>query len=116
MTDAELEELPLFTRYRATDPDTSREAAESLQETLSEKRQAVLALFKEAGADGLTDHQVCRHWPHAPESTYRKRRSELAQMGLLIDTGRREKRDGPTNRIVWALAEFAPKSEETTNE
>lgn len=99
-------------RHRTNDQDTSVAAAKSVEPTLTQKRMAVLELLRNAGPRGLTDYEIAQNWPQAPESTYRKRRSELADMGLVADSGRREKRGGPTNRIVWVLNEFTNDNQE----
>ena len=65
--------------YRATDPQTSRDAAARIEPKLSDLQADVLAALKSAGDRGMTDRELERlPWfaDRAP-STIRKRRSDL---------------------------------------
>lgn len=76
------------TLARATDPDTSHEAAESISPRLRELQRLVLD-FAAANPNGFTDIDLNRHFDtHA--STYRTRRSELVAKGYIKDTGERK--------------------------
>lgn len=104
------DDLPLFTRYRSTDPDTSREAIEGIADKLTDIQSEVLAALERAGRCGLADCELAVLFPNAGQSTYRTRRSELVAKGLVVNSGRKIKRRGGTGRshhIVWILARFA---------
>ena len=75
-------------RTRKGDPDTSREAAATVD--LTSTRERVLALLTEAGPGGLThDKLIERHrakewrngWPEASPSSLRSRCAELVKDG-----------------------------------
>jgi len=87
------------TRSRSGDPDTSHAAADYAAPKMNERRIVVLQHFVRFGSMTDLDLQIlCKD----QGSTYRTRRSELAQMGLVVDTGvRRLQQD--TNRIIWAI-------------
>jgi hypothetical protein len=88
-----------FTRTRLSDPDTSREAADSVAPKMTALRATVLGHF--ARRRSLTDLELeglCAD--HG--STYRTRRSELVQMGLVEDSGERREQRG-SNRVVWVI-------------
>lgn len=98
------------TLARATDPETSHEAAEAIIEHLSELQADVLEYFLQAGERGLTDRDLTEHLGYFGESTYRTRRSELTRVGLIVDSGRRRAvltRSGrAVHHTVWVLARF----------
>lgn len=78
---------------RVGDKDTSREAASVLRCALGDLRFQVWRTLARAGESGLADFELRAACEAAmgrrPESTYRKRRSELSAMGLAIETGHR---------------------------
>ena len=86
-----LVELPRMTR--ADDTETSREAASILRDALGDLRYRVWHILSKSGEGGLADFELraaCEaDMGKRPESTYRKRRSELSAMGLAIETGHR---------------------------
>lgn len=90
--------------FRADDPDTSREAADSFTtERLSECRRDVLQFFANR-ADALDEQVEVGLWDKYPTySTARKRRGELVKMGLLYDTGTKRPNSKGRNMIVWAV-------------
>lgn len=94
-------DLPLFASVRASDRATCRTAARRAARNLGTLHQNVLAAFTRAGDAGLTDRELEQlpEFRDLAPSTARKRRSELFQMGRLVDFG---KRNGLT---VWVLAE-----------
>jgi hypothetical protein len=102
----------LFTRSRASDPDTSRAAVASIADDLTKIQAEVYEALKRAGEKGLADFQLVQAIPGATENaTYRTRRSELTAKGLVADSGRCITRsaNGTGNRhTVWVLAEHAP--------
>ena len=86
---------------RATDPDTSHEAAEKLTPKMEMKRR-LLAAF----ADGrhLTAEEAAQLAGYRPEHGAWKRVSDLISAGLLEDTGkRRVGRSGRLQRVLRAV-------------
>jgi hypothetical protein len=103
---------------RRTDPETSHEAAASLKsETLSEQRARVYDHLKCYGPmtdtallGGIHHSEVGPHGyipagPKISPSGLRTRRSELVRMGLVEDTGRRERLRSGRKAIVWRAVE-----------
>lgn len=90
------------TRYRHNDPDTSQQAARAAAGMFTAKQMTVLRQFRDA-PNGLTDLELQTIIGDG-RSTYRTRRSELVEAGLLQDSGRREKQEG-SNRIVWEVTD-----------
>lgn len=78
---------------RVGNKDTSREAASILRDALGDLRFQVWKVLSKAGERGLADFELRKaceaEMGKRPESTYRKRRSELSAMGLAIETGHR---------------------------
>lgn len=96
----------LFTpATRSSDPPTSREAAETVAPAVGTIREEVLAFAMERGSTGFVDDDLvrtfCRGEEKRPESSYRKRRSELAQEGWIIDVGEQRTNGFGNNEIVW---------------
>ena len=90
---------------RKGDPETSFEAASSLKAVrITKTRQAILDLLQEHPA-GLSDEQIARAYqgPEASPSGLRTRRAELADAGLVVDTGRRARTRSGRRTILWAL-------------
>jgi hypothetical protein len=91
------------TLYRRHDPDTSRQAAESIQPHLTEIQKQVLHLIELAGFKGLTDEELSEIYGTAG-STARTRRAELAKQGLVVEAKeKRMLRSGQQGR-VWIAA------------
>jgi hypothetical protein len=94
------------THARRSDPDTSRDAAESVVDTLTIVQQRVLEIHGE-NPDGLTDEELTEEYierfgPTA-QSSIRSRRHDLTLKGRFEDTGTvRELRSGRKG-IVWRL-------------
>ena len=96
-----MSERDSFQLARHTDPDTSHAAAEAIVPKLRKLQQIVLDHHKRAGNRGLTDfdlESLCGD--HG--STYRTRRAELVEFGLIADSGMRRLQHG-RNRIVWVI-------------
>lgn len=102
-----------ITLARSSDPDTSHMAVEP--QPLSELRRIVLDIFRERDADelGMTDselddfyaaHYDKRGWPAVRYETPRKRRSDLANMDLLVDSSFRRRNRFGRLEAVWVLA------------
>lgn len=87
---------------RRTDPGTSFQAAAAVAPKLREIQKVVLEHLRAAGARGMTDLDLQTECgDHG--STFRTRRSELVDLGLVRDSGRRLLQDG-RKRIVWVIA------------
>jgi len=91
----------LFTKYRRTDPVTSRQAAEGLLDKITDIQQKVLNYAQDRGYTGFTDEQLNIYF-NTHKSTYRSRRAELVKKGLIVDAG--TTRDKMT---VWVHKEFS---------
>jgi hypothetical protein len=86
-------------RARASDPETSHDAAQSV-ERLTEKHEYMLALLRDVGP--ATDERLFQYAIAVmSESGARTRRSELVAMGLVRDSGKRRKTRSGRNAIVW---------------
>ena len=90
----------LFTKYRRTDPITSRQAAEQVIDKITDIQQKVLNYAQDRGYTGFTDEQLNIYF-NTHKSTYRSRRAELVKKGLIVDSGKT--RDKMT---VWVHKEF----------
>ena len=84
---------------RNTDPDTSRAAAENISPRLRELQRQVLVYAETRGRMGFIDPEMAAHFG-CHGSTYRTRRSELVDMGLIADTGQRR-----SKHAVWAITD-----------
>lgn len=103
-------------RARSTDPGTSHAAARSIKGVLRPNQDAVVAAFKyaaERGMASLCDEQLlvvyrqaqaAQYWPPQSDSGLRTRRKELADAGLVIDTGNTTRLPTGRRSILWALA------------
>jgi len=96
--------FPPHTRVRKTDPQTSRDAAESVtSERIRKSQSEVLSLFYVYGP--MTDKQLVERAAirnvKQSESGLRTRRSELVTLGKLKDTGKRKRLDSGRKAIVW---------------
>ena len=76
----------LFTKYRRTDPVTSRQAAEGLLDKITDIQQKVLDYALYRGYIGFNDEQLNFYF-NTHKSTYRSRRAELVKKGLIVDSG-----------------------------
>jgi hypothetical protein len=95
--------------YRNEDLDTSKRAFKEQDPTrLSDRMKMILSYMRERGEKGTTDFDIrMRFGPDNPESSWRKRRSDLKKKGLVVDSGRRTVKDG-SSVIVWVVAEVLP--------
>lgn len=94
-------------RARTSDPETSHEAAGSV-DNLTQKQNAVLWVFQKKGA--LTHEELQGFYqryeglnmlPRQSASGVRTRASELVALGKLTDSGERKKTIGGRNAIIW---------------
>lgn len=107
---------PSQTRHRASDPDTSRDAAEGLRNVRATHHFVMAALARSP----MTDEQIAdRAWADEVEvspSGLRTRRSELVEAGYVRATEKRLPLASGRLGIVWALtsAGFAAHQESLT--
>lgn len=99
-------------KARTLDPSTSHEAAASVS-NVSATQKAILKLLAIAS---MTDQDLIRAYnqisigadsrifPRASESGIRSRRAELVELGLVQDSGSREKLASGRSAIVWTVA------------
>ena len=89
---------------RATDPDTSWDAARSVR--LITAKQAAVRDVLGAAPSGLTDEELAARYvgPHQSPSGLRTRRKELVDLGLVRDSGRRAQMETGRMAIVWEVA------------
>jgi len=100
-----MSDLDTFGMTRATDPDTSFEAAGKVAPHVRELQAKVGKRLLEVYPDGLTHWEIEEHFgDHG--STYRTRVSELCEMipPLARNSGRRRHIPGG-NRVVWVATE-----------
>lgn len=91
-------------KARRTDPITSHEAAESV-DNITATQSYVLRCLKRPRVDVelVSAYRAYKTAPRASESGIRSRRAELVDRGLVIDTGRRVRLDSGRYAIVWGL-------------
>ena len=82
---------------------TSRAAAEDILGALPRLRRLVLDALVAAGAGGLTDEEGIDRTGLGP-STYRPRRVELWQAGLVRDSGKTRRVRSGKQAVVWEVA------------
>ena len=89
-------------KSRATDPVTSLLASKSLKPHMHRLHTVCLEKFKLYGP--MTDEQLeeCPGFDEYAPSTVRKRRCELAEMGLIVPAGNKQNKRGRM-MIVWRL-------------
>lgn len=90
---------------RTDDHATSQKAAAKVERAITAKRREVLeyALFR--SDKGFTDDELIVKFSNAPESTYRKRRTELTQDGDLEDTGMERPNRAGNMQTVWRITD-----------
>lgn len=93
---------------RRSDPVTSHQAADAASAEIETARAKVEAYARQRGAKGFTDAQMS-HEMGDDGSTLRSRRAELADAGLILDSGRTDRfQDSERERIVWVHRDFVP--------
>lgn len=87
---------------RATDPQTSHNAAESVH-SLNERRAAVLDVLQRYGP--MTDQEIANAYegPDQSPSGLRTRRKELVDMGLVRPAGFTRKLSTGRSANVWEI-------------
>ena len=95
---------------RHTDPETAHIAAGANEDIRGTQRIAVMAHYRERGITGSTDYEpgekLC-----ILRTSAGKRRKELCEAGLIVDSGTRRPTDTGSTAIVWLATEFTGKAE-----
>jgi hypothetical protein len=87
--------------------DTSRAAAEAIEDRAPGKQARVLACLLLRGLEGATDEEVQDLLRMSP-NTERPRRIELVRMGLCRDAGRSRRTRAGRMATVWVATGRAP--------
>lgn len=91
---------------RRTDPSTSHEAAESVENLTATQKYVLEALVRPRTDLELVEaYGYLKLAPRASESGIRSRRAELVRSGLVVDSGERKKLPSGRRAIVWRRAE-----------
>jgi hypothetical protein len=91
---------------RKPDHETSIKAARGVRRfTL---REIVEQYARDCGRSGFTDEDLKLMQPPRPESSLRKRRTELAQENIVLETGRTRTNDFAQQEKVWVHRDFHP--------
>jgi len=93
---------------RTDDHDTSLRAAARVQAAQGTITWRVVEIAKQRGADGFIDADLLAAFPDSPESSHRKRRTELTAEDIIVDSGRTRQNEHGNAEIVWVHREFAP--------
>jgi hypothetical protein len=90
---------------RPTDPETSHEAAASLDDVRESQRRVhdLLRVFGPTTDERLVIVAIASGW-HVSPSGLRTRRHELVEAGLVVDTGQRATLASGRRAVVWAVA------------
>ena len=92
--------------HRHDDPHTSEEAALAVAPHLNEIQREVEAYATRCGYFGFTDYELNIHFM-TTGSTYRSRRAELADMGVIVDSGKvKRKGENGRNHTIWMHRDF----------
>jgi hypothetical protein len=83
---------------RATDPDTSHDAAKSFDPNALEAK--VLEVIQSYGQDGCIKDQILQHFPADAAPTITPRLAPLMRKGWIEDTGERRKGNSGRNQRV----------------
>lgn len=91
---------------RNPDHTTSIKAARGVRRITL--REQVIHYATSYGSLGFTDDDLKVNWPSKPESSLRKRRTELAQENVILDTGATRKNSHGQDEKVWVHRDFHP--------
>ena len=91
--------MPLCANVRATDPDTSHAAAKKNRAT---DRDTARAYLTRAGREGLTDFELAARMGRQQTSAG-KRRGELRDQGVVINSGKKRPAPSGSAAIVWCM-------------
>lgn len=94
-------DLFTYVGSRRRDPTTSHDAANANQSGRHKDRQRALEIHR-AHPDGLTDHELAALMDRVQPSAG-KRRGELRDAGLIVDSGERRRTPQGSTAIVWKL-------------
>lgn len=83
--------------------DTAQAAAEAIVDHVPIVRVRVLAALRDAGEEGLADHEL-QALIGGVWSTARTRRKELERDGLVYDSGLRRKTPSGRAAVVWVAS------------
>jgi hypothetical protein len=92
--------MDLFKLFRRKSKDTSIAAAVSIAPEIPNIEAQVYAYARSRGNNGFTDEELNEHFK-TTKSSYRSRRADLVEQGLIADTGVRTKNAGGRFTIVW---------------
>jgi len=90
----------LFKMFRRDAKDTSVEAAENIAPSVPKIASIVFEYAAMRGSQGFTDEEMNEYF-ETHKSSYRARRAELVDRGLIEDSGVRVKGPNGRNMIVW---------------
>lgn len=96
----------LWGMHRIPDAVTSIAAAKDAKANAETNRQLALRLIRES-ADGLTDFDLA-DLTGLQQNSIGKRRTELVQLGLVTNSGRRRPSWTGSQAIVWVAVENPP--------
>lgn len=104
-------DAPPVPRARRADPPTSHRAARDARGNATTNRRAAFNALMAAGDEGLTDFDLERI-TGVKQTSIGKRRFELVEAGLVVDSG--EKRPAPSGSlaIVWKVVKGMPNRED----
>lgn len=97
-------------KVRVPDHTTSVAASETVARRITSLMATVHKAIKKSGTRGLTDSEVtlaiiAAGHPEAPDSTYRKRRTELTQLGHVKWNGARRRNPKGSMEKVWVISD-----------
>lgn len=110
----DLFDTPAYKLYRAADPQTSKEAAESLG--VSEMEAIVLEAIRGFRAAGCISDQVVEALPQYRYSTITARYKQLKEKGLVCVDERKLKAESGRNQLVmWHKDFYVPNNNNEGN-
>lgn len=98
-----------YAKSRWDNPDTSRQAAESIPlERVSETQKRVIEVFRFNDWE-MSDERLVElyldYWPaSATDQSIRSRRGELVRKGKIFNTGKRTVTKYGRSAVIWRLA------------
>lgn len=103
----DLFDTPAYKLYRKADPQTSKEAAESLG--VSEMEAIVLKVIRSFGAAGCISDQVVDALPQHRYSTITARYKQLKEKGLVcVDERKLKAASGRHQLVMWHKDSYVP--------
>lgn len=92
--------------HRRDDHETSVKAAKGVRRfTL---RETVAEFARDCERTGFIDDDLKAYWPQKPESSLRKRRTELAQENVVVETGLTRVNRAGQDEKVWVHRDYHP--------